>query len=102
MFLGLQLERLLGALSNMQPINLQIQFTDGTSLDVSTTAADYIKFETHFDKSIAELGKDVRLTYMFFLAWSASKRTGKTELEFEAWSETVAMVGESDPKASKD
>ncbi len=83
----------------MQPINLQISFVDGTSLEVSTTAADYIKFETHFDKSIATLGSDARLTYMFFLAWSAAKRTGKTELDFEAWAETVAMVGEADPKA---
>lgn len=83
----------------MQPLNLQISFVDGTSTDVSTTAADYIKFETYFDKSIAALGDDIRLTYMFFLAWCAYKRTGGTELEFEQWSETVAMVGESDPKA---
>jgi hypothetical protein len=83
----------------MEPLNLQIQFIDGTTQDVSTTAADYIKFETHFDKSIAALGNDTRLTYMFFLAWSAAKRTNKTELEFEPWSETVSMVGESDPKA---
>lgn len=83
----------------MQPLNLQIQFIDGKTEDVSTTAADYIRFETHFDKSISALGNDVRLTYMFFLAWAASKRTGKTELEFEPWSETVSMVGESDPKA---
>lgn len=82
----------------MQPINLQIQFIDGTSQDVSTTAADYIKFETHFDKSIAALGSDTRLTYMFYLAWAAAKRTGQTELEFDAWSETVAMVGDTEPK----
>jgi hypothetical protein len=82
----------------MQTINLQIQFIDGTTEDVSTTAADYIKFETHFDKSIATLGDDVRLTYMFFLAWSACKRIGKTELDFDSWSETVGMVGESAPK----
>jgi len=83
----------------MQPLNLQISFIDGTSIEVSTTAADYIKFETHFDKSIAALGSDVRLTYMFFLAWAASKRAGETELEFEPWSESVAMVGESEKKA---
>ena len=82
----------------MQPINLQIQFIDGTTQDVSTTAADYIKFESHFDKSIAALGDDVRLTYLFFLAWSASKRTGQTDLEFEAWADTISMVGESEPK----
>ena len=82
----------------MQPLNLQIQFIDGKTQDVSTTAADYIKFETHFDKSIAALGNDTRLTYMFFLAWSAAKRTGKTELDFEAWADTISMVGESEPK----
>lgn len=82
----------------MQPINLQIQFIDGTSLDVSTTAADYIKFESHFDKSIATLGNDTRLTYMFFLAWAAAKRSGKTELGFDEWSETVSMVGDTEPK----
>lgn len=82
----------------MQPLNLQISFMDGTSQDVTATAADYIKFETHFDKSIAALGNDVRLTYMFFLAWCASTRTKITELDFDAWSETVAMVGESEPK----
>ena len=82
----------------MQPLNLQIQFIDGKTEDVSTTAADYIKFESHFDKSITALGDDVRLTYLFFLAWAASKRTGKTELDFDAWSELVGMVGESEPK----
>lgn len=82
----------------MQPINLQISYIDGTSVDVSTTAADYIKFETHFDKSISVLSDDARLTFLFYLAWCAAKRTGKTELEFEPWSETVAMVGDSAPK----
>ena len=82
----------------MQPLNLQIQFIDGKTEDVSTTAADYIKFESHFDKSITTLGDDVRLTYLFFLAWAACKRTGKTDLDFDAWSELVGMVGESEPK----
>ena len=82
----------------MQPLNLQIQFIDGTTQDVSTTASDYIKFESHFDKSITALGDDVRLTYLFFLAWAASKRTGTTDLDFDAWSELVGMVGESEPK----
>lgn len=82
----------------MNPINLQISFIDGSTAEVSTTAADYIKFETHFDKSIAAIGSDARLTYMFFLAWAAQKRVKGTDLAFEEWSETVAMVGESEPK----
>jgi hypothetical protein len=82
----------------MEPLNLQIQFIDGSTADVSTSAADYIKFETYFDKSIATLGTDVRITYMFYLAWAALKRTGGTELDFDPWSETVSMVGEAEQK----
>lgn len=86
----------------MNPINLQIQYVDGSVAEASTTAADYIAFETKFDKSIATLGSDVRLTYMFFLAWACLNRTKATELSFEDWSATVAMVGESSsPKESK-
>jgi hypothetical protein len=82
----------------MEPINLQITYTDGSKANVQTNAYDYIKFESHFDKSIAALGTDVRLTYMFFLAWSAAKRTGGTDLDFDAWAETVSMVSEPDSK----
>jgi len=78
----------------MQPINLQVTYTDDTTVEVSATAADFIAFEQHFDKSIAVLGEDSRLTYMFFIAWAALKRTGKTELDFEAWAGTVAGVGD--------
>jgi len=82
----------------MNPINLQISFIDGSTAEVSTTAADYIKFETYFDKSIGSIGSDARLTYMFFLAWAAQKRTKATDLDFDNWTETIAMVGESAPK----
>lgn len=85
----------------MNPINLQIQYVDGSAVEVSTTAADFIAFEMKFDKSIATLGTDVRVTYLFFLAWAALHRTKATDLSFEDWAETVAMVGEFSPKESK-
>lgn len=82
----------------MQPINLRIQFTDGSEKTVSAIAADLIAFETRFDLSVARLESEIRLTHLFFLAYSASKRTGETDLEFEKWTETVTMVAEADSK----
>ncbi len=82
----------------MQPINLLIQFTDGSEKQVSAIAADLIAFETRFDISVARLEKEIRLTHLFFLAYSAYKREGGTSEEFEKWAESVSMVSEADSK----
>jgi hypothetical protein len=84
----------------MDPINLQIDFIDEAqgSVTVSAIAADLIAFETHFDLSVSRLGADVRLTHLFFLGWHACKRTKQTDLDFEAWTETVSMVKEAEAK----
>ena len=82
----------------MQTINLLVEFLDGEIVEVKTVAADYIAFETKFDKSISELANEARMTYLFYLGWHVLKRTKVTELDFEAWSETVAMVGPVDEK----
>jgi hypothetical protein len=82
----------------MNPINLQVTYIDETTAECSAIAADLIAFEARFDLSVARLGKEVRLTHMFFLAWHALKRTGKTTDEFEKWVESVAMVSEGEPK----
>lgn len=82
----------------MNPIDLQIKFVDESEESVRAIAADLIAFEMKFDMSVARLEKDVRLTHLFFLAWHASKRTGKTKAEFEKWAESVSMVTSADPK----
>jgi hypothetical protein len=82
----------------MQPINLLIQFIDGSEREVAAIAADLIAFETRFDLSVARLEKEIRLTHLFFLAWSACKRTGGTSDDFEKWTESVSMVAEADSK----
>ena len=82
----------------MNPINLQIQFIDETTEDVTAIAADLIAFEAHFDLSVARLQQEIRLTHLFFLAWHVLKRTGKTKEEFDKWVESVSMVMEASPK----
>jgi hypothetical protein len=82
----------------MNPINLRVEFIDGTSAECSAIAADLIAFESHFDLSVARLEKEIRLTHMFYLAWHSLKRTGKTGDEFEKWIESVSVVTEASGK----
>ena len=82
----------------MNPIDLKVSFIDGADEAVSCIAADLIAFESKFDISVARLETDVRITHLFFLAWHALKRTGKTTEEFEKWAESVSAVNEAGSK----
>ena len=80
-------------------INLQITFNDGKAKDIIANAADMVAFEEKYSLSVQALSTDPRMSYMFFLAWHAQKRTGETTETFEKWLETIEMVGAgSDPK----
>jgi hypothetical protein len=82
----------------MEPIKLKVAFVDGTEKEISTVAADLIAFETRFDMSISALEKNVRMTHLFFIAYSALKRTGDATEEFEKWVESVGMVSIGEAK----
>ena len=82
----------------MNPINLRIEFIDGSSAEVTAIAADLIAFESRFDLSVARLEKEIRLTHLFFLAWRVLKRTNQTTEEFEKWTESVSLVTEASAK----
>jgi hypothetical protein len=80
-------------------INLQITFNDGETKEVTANAADMVAFEEKYSISVSTLSTDPRVSYMFFLAWHAQKRTGQTTDSFEKWLETIEMVGGgADPK----
>ena len=81
----------------MDPIELEIVYSDGTTKDVSAVAVDLMRFETHFDMSIAGLATP-KLTHLFYLAYSVEKRTKATDLEFEPWVETIQVVREGSSK----
>jgi len=77
-------------------INLHIQFEDGTSKDVTCSAADLGAFENQYNVSVAKLAEDTRIGWLLYLAWHSEKRTGATKETYEKWVESVANVGESD------
>ena len=79
--------------------NLHITYADGTKAEVVTSPADIVAFEAKFEIGVSRLNQDPKMTYIYFLAWHAAKRTKATSLDFEAWVETIEEVS-SDPKAS--
>jgi hypothetical protein len=80
----------------MNPIALEITFADGTKKKVVAVAADLIAFETHFDKSVATLQTDYRLTYLVYMAWHALKRQGDVKSDFDDFVNTVSGIEASD------
>lgn len=82
-------------------MQLEVELEDGNKLDVTINMADMVKFEANFDISIAKLGQEMKISHLLWLAWSSLTRQKQITAPFETWVEDVAMVGASDPKASK-
>jgi hypothetical protein len=83
-------------------INLQIEYSEkpGEPKEVTCLASDMVKFETHFNISIANLDKDLKITHLLFLAWASETRTKATAKDFDEWIDGVVSVAASDdPKA---
>jgi len=80
----------------MNQITLRILLSDNSSIEVLTSAGDIVKWETHFDLGIDKLE---RASHLYYLAWLALTRLGKTGLGFDAWVDGVAGVEVDDPKA---
>ena len=80
----------------MNQISLRIALSDGTFLDVTTSAGDIVKWEAYFDIGVDKLEK---VTHLLYLAWLAVSRLKKTAETFEAWIELVSNVEVADPKA---
>lgn len=74
-------------------IPLRITYLDGSAVEVVTAAADSVRFEEKYQRTIAELGTGkARYTDLVFLSWAAVHRTKQTPLEFDQWIDTVDEV----------
>jgi hypothetical protein len=79
----------------MNQLNLRIELTDGTVIDVLSSASDLVKWEAHFNLGIDKLEK---VTHLLYLSWLAVSRLKKTTDEFDTWIDSVAKVEVADPK----
>ena len=74
-------------------INPRVSYLDGSAVDTATSAADLIKFEERFDRSVAKLDSEVRFTDLAWLAWHSIHRTKRTALDFDEWVNELDTVG---------
>jgi len=79
----------------MNQLNLRIELTDGTVIEVLSAASDLVKWESYFNIGIDKLEK---VTHLLYLSWLAVSRLKKTTQEFEVWIDSVAKVEVADPK----
>lgn len=81
-------------------IILRVSYSDGNSKEVTCSARDLVAFEEKYNRSVAKLESELRITDLLFLAWHSEKRTGATKKEFDNWLDEVDSVtsGDIDPK----
>lgn len=79
----------------MNQLNLRIVLSDGTVIDVLSSASDIVKWEAYFDVGIDKLEK---VTHLLYLAWLSVTRLKKTSDAFEVWIDLVGNVEVADPK----
>lgn len=66
-------------------MHLRVTNGDGSAADVTISAADFVAFESKFDRSVAKFQTEFRLTDMYWLAWHSLRRVNRGLPEFEEW-----------------
>jgi hypothetical protein len=81
-------------------INLRLTYEGKEPKEITCSARDLVAFEEKFDRSVAKLENEFRITDLFFLAWHSEHRRGDSKKSFEDWLDTVELVeaSEQSPK----
>jgi hypothetical protein len=80
--------------------NLRVEYANGTVEEVTASASDFVAFEDKYQRSVARLEQELKLTDLVFLAWHSLKRQGKAASEMDKWLDDVDSVvpSDADPK----
>lgn len=71
----------------------KVEMMDGSTVEVKTAPSDILDMEAHFGKGMPAMFSDMHITYLWWLAWHALDRGGKTAgMPFDVWKTTVADV----------
>lgn len=83
-------------------INLRVEYSNGKQEDVRCSAKDLVAFEDKFQRSVARLEHEMKLTDLLFIAWHSLKRQGQTTNDFDTWLDDVEGIqpSDDDPKLS--
>lgn len=75
----------------MMRIALLAKYIDGREQTVIVSAPDLVAFERQYDKPMSAVSTG-RIEYLFWVTWHATKRKNLTDLDFDAWLETIENV----------
>lgn len=70
----------------------KITYLDGNTVNATAGLGDQVAYEKAFDRSIAELASNFRITDICWLAWHGLKRVDGNVGEFDDWIDTVETV----------
>jgi hypothetical protein len=81
-------------------MNLRLKYENSEAKEITCTASDLVAFEEKFDRSVAKLETEFRLTDLYFLAWHSEYRRKETKKDFQEWLNDIEAVeaSEQDPK----
>lgn len=84
-------------------ITLRVEYNNDKKVDVICSARDLVAFEEKYQRSVARLETEMRLTDLLWIAWHSLNRQQQTTKDFENWLDDVESIAASDddPK-SKD
>lgn len=73
-------------------LRMKVTHQDGSSVVAEATTLDLVRWEDKTEKSIASLFENRRLGDITWLAWETLHRKNQTELEYDAWLDTVSGI----------
>lgn len=82
-------------------INLRIEYTSGQAKEITCSAKDLVAFEDKYNRSVAKLEQEFKLTDLLWLAWHSEQRRKETTKDFDNWLDEIdsIVVSDEDPKS---
>lgn len=77
-------------------ITLRVEFTNNKKSDVVCVARDLVAFEEKYQRSVARLDSEMRLTDLLWMAWHSLNRQKITDKDFDTWLDDVESIAPSD------
>jgi len=81
-------------------LNLRLTYSGKEPKKITCSASDLVAFEEKYDRSVAKLEKEFKLTDLLFLSWHSEKRNKATDKDFSDWLEDIEAV-DADPESEK-
>lgn len=82
--------------------HLRVIMPDESAVDITATAADFVEYEEHYNRSASRIATETRFGDMAFLAWAGLVREKRCTQDFKPWLATIETVTIRDEAASVD